>query len=161
MLKEKFLFPEDANKGIEETGQSFHLNDCRLIVFPHPLDKSNLITLESNQRIPFEIKRVFWIYDLPNYAFRGNHVMKTTEEFVIALNGSFDVELDDGVNKQSFTLNKPDFGLSIRPTIWRTLKNFSPNTIVLAFTSKLFDKNDYISVYDIFKKMITTKVNEN
>jgi dTDP-4-dehydrorhamnose 3,5-epimerase-like enzyme len=91
---------------------------------------------------------------VPSGATRGGHSLKVTEQVIIALSGSFDVVLDDGVVRQSFFLNRPHYGLYIHPGVWRELKNFSSNSIVLTLASTIFNEEDYIRNYKLFKKMI-------
>ena len=131
------------------------VKDCLLINFPKIADvRGNLSVIEENKQVPFLIKRVFYLYDVPSGATRGGHAHKKMQELLIALSGSFDVVLDDGVARKSFFLNRPHYGIYIPPGIWRELENFSSNSIALTIASTLFDEEDYIYDYDLFKKMI-------
>jgi dTDP-4-dehydrorhamnose 3,5-epimerase-like enzyme len=131
------------------------IKDCKLINFPKIADaRGNLSVIEENKQIPFRIKRVFYLYDVPSGATRGGHAHKTSEQVIIALSGSFDVILDDGVIRETFFLNRPHYGLYIPPGIWRELENFSSNSIALTLASTKFGEEDYIRDYELFKKMI-------
>lgn len=128
---------------------------CRLINFPKVTDvRGNLSFAEENKHLPFEIKRVFYIYDIPSGAIRGGHAHKKTEQVIIAISGSFEVILDNGNDQKSFFLNRPDYGLYLPPAIWREMKNFSSNSIVLGLASTLFDEDDYLRDYETFKRTI-------
>jgi dTDP-4-dehydrorhamnose 3,5-epimerase-like enzyme len=111
-----------------------------------------LSVIEENKNIPFEIKRVYFLYDVPSGATRGGHVHKKCQQLIIALSGSFTVVLDDGFKRKSFFLNRPHYGLYVPPGIWRELENFSSNSIALSITSELYDENDYIRSYEEFKQ---------
>lgn len=131
-----------------------NLNDCRIIELPKFLDaRGNLSFAEQNNQIPFEIKRTYWIYDVPGGENRGGHAFIQTEEFIIALSGSFDVIVDDGVNKRTFTLNRSYYGLYIPNRLWRELNNFSTNSLALEFASTEYDPADYIRDYGEYLKM--------
>lgn len=129
------------------------MKECRLINFPKIVDvRGNLSVIEENNQVPFLIKRVFYLYDVPSGATRGGHSLKTTEQVIIALSGSFDVILDDGVVRKSFFLNRPHYGLYVHPEVWRKLENFSSNSIALTLASAIFSEEDYIRNYKLFKK---------
>ena len=131
------------------------MTKCRILNFPKIADaRGNLSFIEENKHVPFEIKRVFYLYDVPSGATRGGHAHKISEQVIIALSGSFEVILDDGYGKKSFFLNRPHFGLYVPSGIWRELENFSSNSVALTLTSTLFDEKDYIRDYEIFKRMI-------
>jgi len=131
------------------------MSKCRIIDFPKIAEaRGNLSVIEENRQIPFEIKRVYYLYDVPSGATRGGHCHKIMEQVLIALSGSFDVVLDDGFTRKSFFLNRPHYGLYIPPGIWRELENFSSNSIALSLVSTLFDEGDYIRDYETFKKMV-------
>ena len=133
--------------------KGLRLTDCRIINFPKITDaRGNLSVIEENRNIPFDIKRVYYLYDVPSGATRGGHVHKKCQQIIIALSGSFTVILDDGANRTSFFLNRPHYGLYISPGIWRELENFSSNSIALSITSELFDENDYVRNYEDFKQ---------
>jgi hypothetical protein len=110
-----------------------------------------LSIIEQLKQIPFEIKRVHWIYDVPGGLDRGSHAYKQTEEFIVALSGSFDVEIDDGENKQVFPLNRSYYGLYVPNGMWRTMTNFSTNSLALVLSSTDYDEQDYVSDYEEYK----------
>lgn len=125
------------------------INDCRLVELPRYLDiRGNLSFVEQYNQIPFEIRRTYWIYDVPGGECRGGHAYKNTEEFIIALSGGFDVTINDGVNSRKFTLNRSYYGLYIPKGLWRSMDNFSTNSFALEFASTLYDANDYIRDYN-------------
>lgn len=125
-----------------------------LISLPKFLDaRGNLSFVEQNNHIPFEIKRTYWIYDVPGGVARGGHAFKTNEEFIIALSGSFDVIVDDGIQKQTYTLNRSYYGLYIPAGLWREINSFSTNSLALEFGSIHYDRSDYIEDYGEFIKM--------
>ena len=129
-----------------------NLNDVKLISLPKFLDdRGNLSFVEQLQHIPFEIKRSYWIYDVPGGQVRGGHAYRENEEFIIALSGSFDVILDDGKQRQEFLLNRSYMGLYVPKGIWRHMQNFSTNSLALVLASTFFDKNDYIYDYERYK----------
>lgn len=126
--------------------------NIQIIQLPKIIDKrGNLTFIESKNHIPFEIKRVYWIYDVPGGQKRGGHAYKTLNEFIIALSGSFDVILDDGKEKKKFLLNRSYYGLFVPKTIWRRLENFSTNALCLILASDFYDAKDYIRKYSEFK----------
>lgn len=123
----------------------------RLIEIPKIEDRrGNLSVIEKNC-IPFDIIRVYYLYDVPSGSYRGGHSHKEQSEFLIALSGSFEVILDDSITKKGFMLNKPNQGLLIPKGIWRELKNFSSGAVCLVLASDVFDENDYIRDYNLFK----------
>lgn len=129
-------------------------NDCRLINLPKICDKrGNLSFAEQNNHIPFEIKRAFWVYDVPGGETRGGHAYKQSCEFIIALSGSFDVLIDDGTEKKVFQMNRSYYGLYVPCGLWREMINFSTNSLALVLASTPYDENDYIYDFDEFKKM--------
>lgn len=131
------------------------LDKCKIVNFPKITDvRGNLSFIEENRQIPFEIKRVYYLYDVPSGATRGGHAHKALEQIVIALSGSFDVVLDDGYNRRTFFLNRPHYGLYLPPGIWRELENFSSNSVALSLVSQVYDESDYIRDYETFKRMI-------
>ena len=126
------------------------LNNCKLISIPKIEDpRGNLSVIEKNV-IPFEIKRVYYLYDIPSGAERGGHSHIEQQEFLVALSGSFDVSLNDGQNMNKITLNKPFEGLLIPNGIWRELKNFSSGAVCLVLASDVFSEDDYIRELDFF-----------
>lgn len=130
------------------------IDDCRIIELPKFLDaRGNLSFAEQNNHIPFEIKRTYWIYDVPGGEDRGGHAFKENQEVVIALSGAFDVVVDDGERKKIFTLNRSYYGLYIPAGLWRTMENFSTNSLALEFGSQHYDEDDYIREYGDFLKL--------
>ena len=111
--------------------------------------RGNLAVIEKNT-VPFIIKRVYYLYDVPTDAYRGGHAHKGQQEFLVALSGSFDVVLDDGDSKDRIMLNKPNQGLLVQTGIWRELDNFSSGAVCLVLNSGEFDERDYIRDYDEF-----------
>lgn len=125
------------------------INDVKIIELPKFLDaRGNLSFAEQNNHVPFEIKRTYWIYDVPGGENRGGHAYRDNEEFIVALSGAFDVVVDDGENRKSFALNRSYYGLYVPAGLWRTMENFSTNSLALEFGSKHFDKEDYIRNYE-------------
>jgi oxalate decarboxylase/phosphoglucose isomerase-like protein (cupin superfamily) len=122
-----------------------------IINLPKILDKrGNLSFSENSRQIPFAIKRTYWIYDVPGGEFRGGHAYKENEEFIVALSGSFDVVLDDGQGKQTFSLNRSYYGLYVPKLYWREMNNFSTNSLALVVSNTEYDADDYILDYDEF-----------
>lgn len=121
------------------------LKKVQLIDLPKIIDRrGNLSFIEGNNHIPFEIARVYWIYDVPGGEKRGGHAFKVQSEFIVALSGSFDIVLNDGVNKKVYTLNRSYYGLYVPQGIWRHMENFSTNSLALVLASTEFNANDYI-----------------
>ena len=130
------------------------INDVKIIELPKFLDaRGNLSFVEQLNHIPFEIKRTYWIYDVPGGEARGGHAFRDNQEFVIALSGSFDVVVDDGEQQKVFTLNRSYYGLYIPKGLWRTMENFSTNSLALEFGSSHYDESDYIRDYKQFSKL--------
>ena len=127
------------------------INDCKLIELPRFLDaRGNLSFAEQNNHIPFEIKRTYWIYDVPGGEARGGHAYRDNQEFIVALSGAFDVIVDDGKQKKTFSLNRSYYGLYVPAGMWREMTNFSTNSFALEFGSTHYDKADYIRDYEQF-----------
>jgi hypothetical protein len=130
----------------------------KIIQLPKILDKrGNLSFFEHPNQLPFEIARTYWIYDVPGGEIRGGHAFEAQHEFIIALSGSFDVILNDGVNEEKFSLNRSYYGLYVPKLYWRSLENFSTNALALIVSDKSFDANDYIRDFEKFKKMKNEK----
>lgn len=126
---------------------------CKVLELPKISDpRGNLTFIESNSHIPFEIKRVFYLYDIPTAESRGAHAHKTLHQFLICLAGSFDVSLNDGLNKKIVHLNRPWLGLHIPPMIWASEINFDPGSICLVLTSDSYHEDDYYRDYEEFMK---------
>ncbi len=127
------------------------IEDCRIISLPKVHDpRGNLTFVESERHIPFEFKRVYYLYDVPGGAERAGHAHKALKQFLIAMSGSFDVVLDDGTTKHRFQLNRSYYGLYIGPMIWREIENFSSGSICMAIASEFYDENDYYRDYNDF-----------
>ena len=130
------------------------IEDVKLIELPKFLDaRGNLSFAENNMQIPFEIKRTYWIYDVPGGESRGGHAFLKNKEFIIALSGAFDVMVDDGQQKKKYTLNRSYYGLYVPAGLWREIENFSTNSLALEFGSEHYSKEDYIRDYEQFKEM--------
>ena len=129
------------------------LDDCRIIELPKITDpRGNLSFIEAGRHIPFDIKRVYYLYDVPGGADRGSHAHKRLQQFIIAMSGSFDVILDDGTGKKRYHLNRSYYGLYVCPMMWRELDNFSSGSVCLVLASDYYDESDYIRDYDEFLK---------
>ncbi len=130
------------------------VEDVKLVELPKFLDaRGNLSFVEQNNHIPFEIKRTYWIYDVPGGESRGGHAYRNNKEFIVALSGAFDVVVDDGQQKKVITLNRSYYGLYIPAGLWREIENFSTNSLALEFGSEHYQKGDYIRDYELFLKM--------
>ena len=117
-------------------------------------DRGNLSFIEESTSIPFTIKRVYWIYDVPGGEYRGSHAFRETEEFIVSLSGSFDVILNDGIEEKKFSLSRSYYGLYVPKMIWRKLENFSTNSLALILSSTEYDDADYIRDYNQFIKAL-------
>jgi dTDP-4-dehydrorhamnose 3,5-epimerase-like enzyme len=127
------------------------IEDCRLIELPKIQDpRGNLTFIEGERHIPFDIKRVYYLYDVPGGAERGGHAHKELHEFIVAMSGSFDVVLDDGKDKRRFHMNRSYYGLYICPMVWRELDNFSSGSVGMVLASSRFDESDYYRDYAEF-----------
>lgn len=129
------------------------LEQVKLINLPKFEDKrGNLSFIEQHDQIPFEIKRVYWIYDVPGGQKRGGHAFKEQGELIVALSGSFDVKIDDGKKEELYSLNRSYYGLYIPSGYWREMNNFSTNSLALVLSSTSFSEDDYIRSYRDFIK---------
>ena len=127
------------------------IKDCKLIDVPKIADpRGNLSFLEGGKHIPFDIKRVFYLYDVPGGESRAGHALKTCHQFVIAMSGSFDVILSDGKESQRYELNRSYRGVYIPPLIWREIENFSSGSVCAVLASEYFNETDYYRVYEDF-----------
>lgn len=134
------------------------IENCKLIDLQKITDpRGNLTFIEGNRHIPFEIKRVFYLYDVPSGSNRGAHAHKSLHQFLICLAGSFDVTLDDGVSQDTVHLNRPWKGLHIPPMVWAAEVNFDPGSICLVMASEYFDESDYFRDYDQFLAAVSEK----
>ncbi len=134
------------------------INNCKILEFPIVHDaRGNLTFIENSRHIPFDIKRVYYLYDVPGGAERAGHAHKTLQQIIIAMSGSFDIELDDGYEKKKFHLNRSYYGLYICPMIWRTIDNFSSGSVCMVLASDFYSEADYYRDYDEFLKAVRGK----
>lgn len=127
-----------------------------LITIPKINDPRGSIAVIENSVVPFEVKRVYYLFDVPSYARRGGHAHKEQFELLIPLSGSFDVVLKEGKSSEIVTLNKPDIGLLIKSNVWRELENFSSGAVCLVLSSGIFNEADYIRNYDEYLNFISS-----
>lgn len=131
-----------------------HVEDCRLVALARKTDpRGNLSVVEALRDVPFEIRRVFYLYDVPTGESRGAHAHHALHQFLICLSGSFDVELDDGTQTRRVHLNRPWLGLHIPPMIWAAEQNFDPGSVCLCLASELYRADDYIRDRDAFEAL--------
>lgn len=128
--------------------------DCTIIELDrhHSKRKGDICVVENLNTIPFEVKRIYYLYDIPSGVSRGGHAHKDLQQFMVAVSGSFTVTLDDGNVKRSFVLNRPNQGLLVMPGIWREIGEFSAGSVCLVLASEIYDKDDYIHSYEEFLK---------
>lgn len=127
------------------------LDQVRIIDLPKVTDqRGNLTFVEGGRHVPFEIKRIYYLYDVPGGAERGGHAHKALQELIIAMSGSFDVVLDDGAQKKRVHLNRPYYGLYVPTMLWRELDNFSSGAVCMVLASNLYDEQDYYRNYRDF-----------
>jgi len=131
------------------------LRDCRIVDLPKINDvRGNLTFIEENRHVPFGIKRVYYLYDVPGGAERGGHAHKELHQLIVAISGSFDVVLDDGVEKKRFHLDRSYYGLYVCPMIWREIDNFSSGSVCMVLASTLYDESDYYRDYSKFLRSL-------
>ena len=124
------------------------INECKIIDLPKIHDeRGNLSFIEEETHIPFQIERIYWIYDVPGGQTRGGHAFKDQKELIVALSGSFDVVVKDGLVKQTYSLNRSYYGLYIPNGIWREMNNFSTNSLAIVLSSTMYNEDDYIREY--------------
>lgn len=127
------------------------LSQCRIITLPRVNDpRGNLTAIEGGEHVPFEIKRVYYLYDVPGGASRAGHGHKKLEQLIIAMSGSFDIKLDDGFTRETFHLNRSYFGLYVPAMVWRDIDNFSSGSVCMVLASEHYDRSDYFYDYDEF-----------
>ncbi len=132
------------------------IKDCRIIELPKIMDpRGNLTFIEGGVQVPFDIQRVYYLYDVPGGAERGGHAHKNLSQLLIAMSGSFDVLLDDGINKANIHLNRSYNGLYICPMIWREINNFSSGSVCMVLASHKYDEDDYYRNYSNFLDQAT------
>lgn len=130
------------------------MKKAEIIQLPKFLDaRGNLSFVQQESHIPFVIRRTYWLYDVPGGECRGGHAYRENQEFIVAMSGSFDVVLDDGTQKQTFTLNRSYYGLYVPKGLWREMENFSTNSLALILSSTDYDADDYVRDYDEFLKL--------
>ena len=130
-------------------------NNAHKIDLPKVTDpRGNLSFIQNNDQIPFDIKRTYWIYDVPGGMYRDGHAFRTQHEFIVALSGSFDVVLHDGVEEKRIHLSRSYYGIYVPPMTWRSIDNFSTNSVALVLSSTLYDANDYIRDFEEFKAIV-------
>lgn len=132
----------------------YNVKDCMVVELDkhHSDRKGNLTVVENGVTLPFDVKRVYYLYDVPGGESRGSHAHRELEQLIVAASGSFTVTLDDGVTKRSFFLNRPYQGLYVKPGLWRDLDNFSSGAVCLVLASEVYQKEDYIRDYQEFLK---------
>lgn len=146
-----FNFPNDSVK------QAMIVGNSRLISVPKIADpRGNLSFVESSKHIPFDIKRVFYLYDVPGGEARAGHALKTCHQFIIAIAGAFDVVVDNGKDRRRQHLNRSYFGLYLPPLIWRELDNFSSGSVCLVLASEAYDEAGYLRSYNDFQEAVRT-----
>ncbi len=127
------------------------LADCRIIELPQVHDpRGNLTYIEGGRHLPFEIRRVYYLYDVPGGSSRAGHGHRTLQQLVIAMSGSFDIELDDGRARKKYHLNRSHYGLYVGPMIWRYIDNFSSGSVCMVLASDFYDESDYFRRYEDF-----------
>ena len=131
-------------------GKRSNVFDCSVIELPQISDRSGNITPVAGMEIPFDVKRVYYLYDVPSGEVRGGHAHQELQQLIVAASGSFDVVLDDGKIKRTVSLNRPNYGLNVYPGIWRELCNFSSGSVLLVLASEIYNEADYFREYNDF-----------
>jgi hypothetical protein len=132
-----------------------NLNICKLVDLPKITDpEGNLTPIEGGRHVPFDIMRVFYLYDVPGGATRAGHALKTCQQFIIAMSGSFDVVLDDGTDTKRYHLNRSYTGLYVPALIWRELENFSSGSVCTVLASEVYDEKGYYREYEEFRNAV-------
>ena len=143
---------------IIESHKISSIENCPIITLhKHHHEKGNLSVVENFKELPFELRRIYYLYDIPGGEERGGHSHHNCEEFIIAVCGSFDIILDDGVTQRTINLNRSNVGILVKPGIWRVLNNFSSGAVCLVIASEEYDESDYVRSYDEFKKLTSDK----
>jgi hypothetical protein len=136
-----------------------NLKNCKLVDLPKITDpEGNLTPIEGGRHVPFEIKRVFYLYDVPGGATRAGHALKTCQQFIIAMSGSFDVILDDGRDTKRYHLNRSYTGLYVPALIWRELENFSSGSVCTVLASEVYDEKGYYRNYEEFRSAVHSRI---
>ncbi len=143
---------------IIESHKISSIENCPIITLhKHHHENGNLSVVENFKELPFELRRIYYLYDIPGGEERGGHSHHNCEEFIIAVCGSFDIILDDGVTQRTINLNRSNVGILVKPGIWRVLNNFSSGAVCLVIASEEYDESDYVRSYDEFKKLTSDK----
>ena len=133
------------------------VHDCKVLELPVVrAPEGNLAFIEAGEQVPFDIARVYYLYEVPGGAVRGGHGHKTLQQLIVALSGSFEVRLDDGIEKRSVTLDRSHLGLHLTPMIWRELVNFSSGSVCMVLASAPYDEADYYRQYDEFLAAVSS-----
>jgi hypothetical protein len=136
--------------------------DCRIIELPVVRDvRGNLTFVEGDRHLPFPVRRIFYLYDVPGGSQRAGHALRRCHQFIIAISGSFDIVLDDGEHRARFHLNRAHYGLHVTPLVWRELDNFSSNSVCLVLASEYFDPDDYYRDYGQFVEALRARDSPN
>lgn len=131
--------------------ERFSINDCELLTLnKHSHPNGNITTVTGSKDVPFNIKRIYYLYGVPGGEDRGGHLHKDLYQIIVSVSGSFDVTIDDSYNRKTFTLNRPYQALLLKPGIWRELNNFSSGAVTLVLASDYYNEDDYIRDYDEF-----------
>lgn len=134
------------------------MKDCRIIDLPKITEpRGNLTFAEGSRHVPFDIRRVYYLYDVPGGASRGGHAHRRLQQFIIAASGSFDVVVDDAVDRKSFFLNRSYYGLYIPTMVWRELQNFSSGSVCLVLASDFYDESDYFRDYEQYAEVVRSE----
>ena len=134
------------------------ITQIQILQFPKiPDERGNLSFFENRRQLPFDIERVYWIYDVPGGEVRGGHAYKNSQEVIVALSGSFDVILHNGKEEQKFTLNRSYYGLYVPKMVWRSLNNFSTNSLAFIATDAPYSEKEYIRDFEVFKSLVHEK----
>jgi dTDP-4-dehydrorhamnose 3,5-epimerase-like enzyme len=134
------------------------VENCVLVELPKIIDaRGNLTAIEGNKHVPFDIKRVYYLYDVPGGASRGGHAHKELKQLLIAVSGSFEVLLDDGFNKKNVVLNRAHMGLLVTEYVWRELHNFSSGSVCVVLASEVYKETDYFRDYDSFTSTVRAR----
>lgn len=135
-----------------------NVTPCRLLELPKITDRRGSLSFaEAGRHVPFEVRRIFYLYDVPASQTRAAHALKTCHQFIIAISGSFEVKTDDGTAKESFRLDRPDVGLYVPPLVWRELGVFSPGAVCMVLASEFYDETDYLDEYADFAAAVRAK----
>jgi dTDP-4-dehydrorhamnose 3,5-epimerase-like enzyme len=129
--------------------------ECTILELPKMTDpRGNLTFVEAARHVPFEIRRVFYLYDVPSGETRAGHALRQCHQFIVAMSGSFDIVVDYGDRRERHQLNRSDCGLYVPPLVWREIENFSTNSVCLVLASEFYDIDDYLDVYSEFRKTV-------